>query len=114
MNLDINSATAGADSTGLEELYESIHADCILSAINVMHDNTARVTEAIRTCWSGTDEERFEENLNTFIGQVESALNILINDITNIVPLAPIVNINGTSSLTNFPGGGSITISSSS
>lgn len=75
MNLDINNATSGADSTGLEELYQSIHADCILSAINVMHENTDRVKEAIRTCWSGTDEEKFEENLDKFIGQVESALN---------------------------------------
>lgn len=75
MALNISGATSGADSTGLEELYQSIHADCIQSAINVMNDNTAKVKEAIRECWSGTDEEKFEENLDKFISQVESALN---------------------------------------
>lgn len=73
--MDIGKATAGADSTGLEELYQSIHADCIQSAINVMNENTAKVKEAIRECWSGTDEEKFEANLDKFIEQVEAALD---------------------------------------
>lgn len=73
--MDIGKATAGADSTGLEELYQSIHADCIQSAINVMNENTAKVKEAIRECWSGTDEEKFETNLDKFIEQVEAALD---------------------------------------
>lgn len=73
--MDIGKATAGADSTGLEELYQSIHADCIQSAINVMNENTTKVKEAIRECWSGTDEEKFETNLDKFIEQVEAALD---------------------------------------
>ncbi len=72
--LTIGSATTGADSHGLEELYEHIHTDCIKKAITVMNENKAKVEEAIRECWSGTDEEKFEENLEKFIKQVEDAL----------------------------------------
>lgn len=75
MGLSIGSATSGADSEGLEELYQSIHAECIQSAITVMHENTTKVKEAIRECWSGTDEETFEANLDKFINNVETALN---------------------------------------
>lgn len=75
MALNISGATAGADSTGLEQLYQDIHADCIQSAIETMNSGVSKVTDAIKECWSGDDEVKFEENLAKFVSQVEQALN---------------------------------------
>jgi hypothetical protein len=73
--LNISGASEGADSTGLEELYTQIHAECIQAAIDTMNDGATKVTEAIKECWSGDDEVKFEENFTTFRQQVEKALN---------------------------------------
>ncbi len=81
MALNISGATAGADSTGLEQLYKDIHVDCIQSAIETMNNGVSKVTDAIKECWSGDDEVKFEENLEKFVSQVEQALNSYDNAI---------------------------------
>lgn len=73
MGLSIGSATVGADSEGLEELYTKIHAECIEQARTIVN-NTEAIKEAIKDCWNGKDEEKFEQNLDKFVQKVDKAL----------------------------------------
>ena len=82
MALTIGSATIGADSEGLEDLYTKIHAECIEEARELVN-KTDKVKEAIRECWNGSDEKKFEENLNTFVGKVDAALQTYDEAIKN-------------------------------
>ena len=82
MALTIGSATIGADSEGLEELYTKIHAECIEEARELVN-KTDTIKEAIRECWNGSDEKKFEENLDTFVGKVDAALQTYDEAIKN-------------------------------
>lgn len=73
MALSISSATSGADSAGLEELYRKIHAHCIEDAKSMV-SKTGNIKKALKNCWQGIDEEKFEDHLDTFVGQVNEAL----------------------------------------
>ncbi len=73
-SLNIIEATEGADATGLEDLYGSIHQK-FRNTYNRVDDGAHEVTAALKECWSGEDEEKFEENFMNFIKQVKNAID---------------------------------------
>ena len=54
-----------------------------VKAARELVNKTDKVKEAIRECWNGSDEKKFEENLNTFVGKVDAALQTYDEAIKN-------------------------------
>lgn len=65
----------GMSMDGVTKYIEDIRTNCIEAAKDSLEDNMESVLfTAIRTGWTGTAEENFEENMKILIDQTQTAL----------------------------------------
>ena len=75
MALNIEGATVGYDSEGVNDLLNQIKADVIEDAKTKLKESESTLTEALDAIWQGKSEETFKSNMHADVLVVCDALD---------------------------------------